>query len=222
MKKHRLLVFENMSRRIRWKLFALWFILLLLAVYDWLMASMSSIGNSLALGESAVYTLPPILGDYWLYIWIAIPALILFWIYYTFVVTRAALIITPQYLILQIPHRKVKISYGRIDTIISTQMAEHYSYKELTGSERRILKKTFRQTCSFLELSSFPKALEQQRRRLPRILFSNRRKGLLLVVDNWLQLNRDLESARTQWLQAKQKLEPQEDDRSLAARILNL
>lgn len=79
----------------------------------------------------------------------------------------------------------------------------------------------YQYTCGFVELYSYPKKLStKKRKRFPKFLFSPRRLGLLLVVDDWMKLSRDVEIARQKWRETHKGGE-KEDTRTLAARILD-
>lgn len=202
MKKFKLRIFDVLSRRLRNKLLLLWVLLLAAAVYD---------------------LFQPFLGSLWFILWLVIPVVLVLWIYYAFVVPRAWLAVTPDYLLLRVPFRQVKISYGRVAAVTATQLAQHYSLKELNGRERVLAKPFFNQTCALIELSSFPPAMKRRHLWFPRIFFSTGRPGLLLVVDDWMALSRDVTSARDRWRDKKapKKGPDDQDGRSLAAKILD-
>jgi hypothetical protein len=146
----------------------------------------------------------------------------LLWLYYGLLLRRTGLLIAPSYLLLRGPLREVKISYGRIASVTSTQMAQHFQFDALKARERRLTQPFFGAACSFVGLNSWPKALQTQRTTwFPRLLFGVRRDGLLLVTPNWMQLNRDIEEARSKWRDARQQ-KGKKDGRSLAAQILDL
>lgn len=202
MKKHRLLIYDVQSRRFKWKLLVLWLTLVGVGLFDIFVQN--------------------ILGNYWFILWAVIPLIIIIWVYYTFFLPRAWFVVTSENLLLQTPAGEVKISYGRLDNITSSQMAQHYSLKDLPRRDRAIAKPHFKQTCAMVEMNSIPKTLEKKRGQLPRVLFSTKRPGLLLLVEDWIQLSRDVESARNKWRAAHQPQQNKDDDdsRNLAARIL--
>ena len=183
----------------RGKLLWLGLLLLVLSVYDWLR---------------------PFLGEYWYLAWLVIGIVAILWFYYSILQRRAGLVIKPNYLLLRGPLRQVKISYGRIDTVTSTQMSQHYNFKELKSRERNLVKPFIGTTCSFISLNSWPKTLNRRRLWFPRLLFGVRREGLLLAAPNWMQLNRDVEEARQRWRESRQQ-KGKKDGRSLAAQILD-
>ncbi len=199
MKKHKLLIFEVMSKRFRGILLLLAVILFALGVYD---------------------LLKNILGDAWYLLWMMWAGVVALWFYYAILVRRAGILIYKNHFVLQGPLRKVKFSYGRIDTITSTQISDHYELNELKGRERGLVKPYYGNTLVFVGLSSFPKKLKKRERWFPRSLFSTRRRGLLLPVADWMQLSRDLDGARQAWRVAR-GMKGKDDNRSPAAKILD-
>lgn len=200
MKKHKLLLYDQMSRRMRGKLLWLGLTLLVLAVVD---------------------LVRPFLGPTFYLLWLVVGFVVLLWLYYAVLVRRAGVVVTPNYLLLQGPLRGVKMSYGRISAVTSTQIAQHYDFDTLKGRERRLVQPFFGTACTFVELNSWPKTLSQRSLWFPRLLFGVRREGLLLASPNWMQLNRDIEEARRKWHDARQQ-KTKKDGRSLAAQILDL
>jgi extradiol dioxygenase family protein len=71
------------------------------------------------------------------------------------------------------------------------------------------------QTCLHIELSSYPKSYKYRRFWYSRFLFSEVKPGMLLVVDDWMALSRQLEVARSRWHE-ENKARRQGDQRSLA------
>jgi hypothetical protein len=200
MKKHKLLLYDQMSRRMRGKLLWLGLTLLVLAVVD---------------------LIRPFLGPTFYLLWLVIGLVALLWVYYSILLRRTGVFVGPSYLLLRSPLRDVKISYGRIDTVTSTQMSQHFTLKELKAREHSLIKPIFDATCSFVSLTSWPKTLTQRTLWFPRLLFGARREGLLLVTPSWMQLNRDIEEARSKWRESRQQ-KNKKDGRSLAAQILDL
>lgn len=200
MKKHKLQLYDQMSRRMRGKLLWLGLTLLVLAVVD---------------------LLRPFLGEYWYLLWLVLGLVAVLWVYYSILLRRAGLFVAPGYLLLRGPFKQVKISYGRIETVTTTQMSQHFEFNALKGRERSLVQPFFGVACSFISLNSWPKALNRRSLWFPRLLFGVRRHGLLLVTPNWMQLNRDVEEARSRWRDARQQKE-KTDGRSLAGQILDL
>lgn len=182
------------------KVLLLWLLLLALALYNALVTA--------------------VLGSFGFVLWLLIPVLVLLWVYYAFLVRRSALIVTPTHLLLQGPLTAVKISYGRVASVTSTHMAQHYDPQKLKMRDHFLVDPLYDYSCGFIELFKLPVALKKNRKRFSRFLFSPRRPGLLLVVDDWMKFSRDVEVARQKWQEARGQGH-KEDNRSLAARILD-
>ena len=161
-----------------------------------------------------------ILGSFWFVLWIMWLGIVTLWFYYAVLVRRSGVVIARNYFMLQGPLKKVKFSYGRIETITSTQISHHYKLDDLKGRERGLVRPYFGNTCVFVELSSYPKKLKNRERWFPRSLFGTRRRGLLLTAGDWMKLSRELESARQSWQRARGS-KGKEDNRSLAAKVMD-
>ncbi len=161
----------------------------------------------------------PVMGEAWYWLWVALALVLLLWFYYARLLPRTAVQPRAQYFVLQGPLRRVKISYGRIHTITPVKLAQHLHPNSLSNGEREVLEPYLHVTAVFVALSSMPKPLQKPRLWFPRWLFSPVQPGLLLVVNDWLALSRELEECRAAW--RDQRLQAaQPDRRSLAARVL--
>jgi hypothetical protein len=202
MRKHRLHLFQQISRRISGRLLALLFVLLALAAYDfWTEA----------------------LGDNWFYLWIEIGVIFLFWLFYRFAERRAYVQARPDHLRLQGPlgpFSQIRISYGRVHSATAAQFAQHFPHARLSAAERRVLEPMYGATCLFVELTSLPPSFRGRSLWFPRVLFGVARPGVLLAVDDWMALSRDIEIARTHYQTARQR-QSNGDRRTLAARVLD-
>lgn len=175
MAKYPLLPQRRTGKRMRWLLILLAASMLTLGLYD---------------------QFTGILGPNWISIWLAMIPVLVLWLYYRLLLPRAAIHVGPDYLRLQGPLYGHKLSFKRIRTISPDKLEQHYPYEDLTVSERPVMKPLLARTCTFIELSSYPKAFRWRRWWFPRTLFGTRKKGLLCYVDDWMALSRELESAR--------------------------
>ncbi len=201
MKTHKLLVYQWLSRRYRGLFLLLWLLLLLLAVYD--------------------FNIRPLFDDaLWPLVWVAWGASFILWLYYVLLLRRASVEIQPRVLLLRGPLRTMKISYGRITSVTSTQLISHHNPDQHKGTTRTLIKEIGGQTCLHLSLHNFPKQYQSRRFWYSPLLFSEVNPGLLLVVEDWMALSRQLEVARAEWHQTN-KLRRHGDKRSLAARVLD-
>lgn len=199
MRSYPLLPFRRMSQRMRASFFWLAWLLFALGLYDLLVA--------------------PVMGDAWYWLWMGLVLVLLLWFYYARLLPRAAVQPRGQYFVLQGPVRPVKMSYGRIHTITPVKLAQHLHPGTLRRSERDVLEPYLHMTAVFVSLSSMPRPLQKPHLWFPRWLFSPVQPGLLLVVNDWLALSRELEEYRAAW--RDQRLQAtQPDRRSLAARVL--
>lgn len=198
-KKHRLILFEIMSKRLRNKILLLLLILLGIGIYD---------------------LINPILADsIWFYFWIVIGFVFVLWVYYAIMLPRSSVQARPKSLRLQGPLYALNISYGRIYSATSAQMGQHYPFNDLKGSEKGVLEPLFNRTCVFIELKSFPKAYRWKHLWFPKFLFGTSREGIICVIEDWLELSRDIEAYRGNRYERVHNADRGEA-RSLAAKIL--
>ena len=175
-RQHRLLLFGRLSRRFTRLLSLLILVMLVIGLYD---------------------QFTEFLGDYWFAWWGALFILLAQWVYYVTMMRRASIQVKPQYLRLQGPVIGYNISYGRIRSVTSGKMEQHFDWEKLKKNERNKLKPFYNQTCLFIELSSYPRSFRWRNLWFPRFLFSTTRQGLICHVDDWMALSRDIESARS-------------------------
>lgn len=180
MKKHKLALFELISRRVRRKLFLLLLVALAAAIADYF---------------------TEFLGDLWYLSWVVVGILIILWFYYTILFRRASVIVGPNTLRLQGPIWHMDISYGRIYTVTAGHMEQHYSYKLLSWHKKSLLRPLYGPSGVFVELKTLPKSYRWRHLWFPRYLFGTRGDGLLLNVAEWMDVSSDIETARAQWLE---------------------
>jgi hypothetical protein len=98
-------------------------------------------------------------------------------------------------------------------------MAQHYPFENLKGKEQGLLEPLYKRTCVFIELTSYPKAFKWRHLWFPEYLFGTSRPGIICVIDDWLELSRDVEAYRGNRQERVRSVE-KGDARSLAARVL--
>lgn len=200
MKKHPLLVYQQMSLRLRGALLLLWLVLLSLVVVDFFVQS--------------------ILGPFGFLLWFVLLPLVGIWAYYAYILPRSAVLIGQNAMIVRGPFTELQISYGRIHSVTPSSMAVHFDRSELKPHEYRWVEPFYAQTCVFIGLSSVPKGFKQTRKRFSRLLFSTKQAGLILAVPDALSLSRDVEAARQEWRKKREMLH-KKDNRTLASKVLN-
>ncbi len=177
MAKHRLLIFDQISLRMRWRLALLLIVLLLVAIYD----------------HFTSY-----LGSLWWGWWLAILLVGMLYLYYAVLIRRAWIQVRPSSFRFQGPLVGYTISYGRIHSVASGRMEQHYSKNQLGTNEWSILKPLYFTTCLFIELNSTPRHFNRRRLWFPRMFFGPARPGLICHVEDWMGLSQELDKARSQ------------------------
>ena len=180
MKKHKLVLFELISRRVRGKLFWLLVVAFAAAIADYF---------------------TEFLGDLWYLSWFVMGILISLWFYYAVLFRRASLLVGPNTIRLQGPIWHMDISYGRIHTVTAGHMEQHYSFKLLNWREKALLRPLYGPSGVFVQLKTLPKSYRWRHLWFPRYLFGTRGDGLLLNVAEWMDVSGDIETARAQWLE---------------------
>ena len=158
-----------------WRLGLLLFVLVLVGVYD---------------------RLTGYLGSLWLGWWLAAFLVALMMFYYAVLMRRAFIQIRPGSFRWQGPITGYNISYGRVRSVASSKMEQHYSKSQLNRREWSILKPIYYNTCLFIELSRYPRRLKRRRLWFLRIFYGRDRMGMLCHVEDWMALSRELDTAR--------------------------
>ena len=179
MKKHKLLLFELISRRLRGKLLLLLVLVVAAAIYD-------------------IYT--QFLGDYWYVAWVVAGLLIPLWFYYAILFRRGAIHIRADVLRLQGPIWRMNIPYEDIYSVTAGQMEQHYPFSSLSWAKRGLLSPLYGASGVFVELKTQPKGYDWRHLWFPPYIFGKNRGGLLLYGGDWMITSGDIEAARAQWL----------------------
>lgn len=198
MKRHQLLIYRQLSRRVRNVALLVFLSVTVIGLYD---------------------QYRPFLGDNWVLWWPAVGVFFAVWAYYALLVPRSALLVRPDCLRVQGPLRGVNVSYERVHIVTSTHAFHHYPREELNRGEHQLLEPLRQKTALLIEFDRWPKSLRRARLWFPRLLLSGTGPGLLLIVDDWLALSQDIEVARDRW-RSRRHAQRRGDNRSLAARVL--
>ncbi|MCA9937790.1 MAG: hypothetical protein KC418_04045 [Anaerolineales bacterium] len=162
------------------------------------------------------------LGSRWYWIWVAVAAALGLWVYYALLLSRVSVQVHPNYIRLQGALRGFNISYGRVLTVTSSSLSQHYKLAEMRREDRRLLEPHWGRICLLVELNQYPPGLRRQGHWwLPRSCFSKRQSGLLLLVEDWMGLSREMEAARANWLRQRGGQLRTRDQRTLVARIMD-
>lgn len=115
--------------------------------------------------------------------------------------------------------REFWIGYEEIDTVTGGRISQHHSLKELSRRDRQSVKPYFNQTHIFITLHEDADACQEAPNKLPRYMLGTTQPGFLLpVTEEWLTVERAIDSARVAWL-SRIKESHQEDHRSIVAQI---
>ena len=128
--------------------------------------------------------------------WAAIFLVLIVFFYYSLLMPRGYVQVQPDGLRIQGSLKGFTIGFDSIISVASSRMEQHFPRKTLTGYEWEILKPIYYRTCLFIELTSYPESL-RQRLWFPRVLFSKSRTGLILHVEDWMELSSTLGNTRT-------------------------
>ena len=139
------------------------------------------------------------LGDWWGYLWGGIALTAAFFCYYLLWVRPTYVLIKPDHLLIQGSFRSIRLPYTHILGIIPSQISQHYQLDELNTSELRLLSEFYEAPCAMVRLEKEPVPRWAQRLLYTRFLFATERPGLLLLVEDWVNMTKQIETARTQW-----------------------
>jgi hypothetical protein len=114
----------------------------------------------------------------------------------------------PRALRLRTPLLPMVISYGRLNTIRTTPFKAQYPPENLSWSQRQLAEKLYGRTCLLVELNSYPMSRRILSLFLGRFLLPMNSTGLVLLVEEWLQLSNEIEGARAEWVTRRMPRRP--------------
>ena len=104
----------------------------------------------------------------------------------------------PEHLLLKIPLYSLKIPYGQINGLRTSEMGKVLESGRLRGSDRRFLKPYRRGTTVLsLILWEYPKSETALRLFFPSYMFLKDDKGFLIFIRDWMTLSTEYESLKT-------------------------
>jgi hypothetical protein len=123
-------------------------------------------------------------------------------------------------LVIQYGQDELPVAYENIDVVTGGRISQHHALKEFSRREREAVKPYYNQTHIFMTLHQETPAYLEAKKQLPRFVFGTTQPGLLLLVaDDWLSVERAIDTARAVWL-GNVKQSHQVDNRSLASQVL--
>jgi hypothetical protein len=192
MSKFPLQYYQRLGGRLRWTLFFLSITFFALILYDLVVPTFGRVNVFLA---------------------VALASSLVLLFYYTVLISRGTVQIRTKHLRLQGPLRGVNVSYGRIRSVVSTSLNSYHPFDQLKSSERSVLKPLYGKTCIFIEMNGFPSSFKRRRLWFPRILFGKAQSGILVQVEDWMELTQRIESELIRYRHGR-------DGRSRQARTL--
>ncbi|MBK8430037.1 MAG: response regulator [Chloroflexi bacterium] len=141
------------------------------------------------------------LGAWQSQLWVALLLVAFIFVYYLLWVRRTYVYVKPDHLLVQGSFYNLRIPYGDVRSITPSQIAKHYPLDELKVRELRLLTTLYEVPCAFVRLDEYPVGRWARHLFFPRFLFTTERPGLLLLVQDWIDLTKNIEVARSSWLE---------------------
>lgn len=158
---------------------------------------------------------PPPSGGPWLFAGGVVAAA--FWLFTLFAPRFAYVQPRQDHLRLRTPVYRLNISYRRIRTTRPLQIAKTFPLTDLPRGKRNMLEPFQGRTALGVDLRSFPVSPTVLRLFLDRLFLAPDRPGLILIVDDWMELSEQI-SDHTEGDRSERQSEPRHF--SDAARIL--
>lgn len=109
--------------------------------------------------------------------------------------------VRPTHIRLVTPLLRLVISYRRLRRAYTARFADLFPPATFKWADKRFLEPFFRRTVVVLEMHGYPLPPTLLRLFLPATMFSPREDGLVLLVDDWMELSTALDSHRQQYVQ---------------------
>jgi len=142
---------------------------------------------------------PPRLGQ-WRWALIALIAMAALITVYAIMARGSYVQAHPKALRIRGPFLPLVISYGRLNATRTTQFRAQYPPERLSWSQRQLAIKLYGRTCLVAELNGFPVSRPVVSFFLGRFVVPLDSVGLVLLVEDWLSLSNEIESARARWV----------------------
>jgi hypothetical protein len=95
------------------------------------------------------------------------------------------------------PFLRLKISYKRVHHTTTTQVSQLFPPQKMSGQQRDVIAPISGNTAIIIHLTSYPLSRSILRFFLSPFFFYDKTPHFVLLVDDWMGLNRELESRRT-------------------------
>lgn len=139
------------------------------------------------------------LGAWQSQLWLVLLLVAVIFAYYLLWVRRTYVYVKPDHLLVQGSFYSLRIPYRDVRSITPSQIAKHYPLDELKVRELRLLTTLYEVPCAFVRLDEYPVGRWARHLFFPRFLFTTERPGLLLLVQDWIALTKNIELVRSAW-----------------------
>jgi len=111
---------------------------------------------------------------------------------------------TPKFIKIRTPLMSIVVSYARILQVHPDEFYEQFPTNELSHSHRRLVEPFLWNKALVLELKEFPMKETMLRLWLHQLMFATDAKGLVLVVEDWKTLSRQIGVFFDRWMTPRQ------------------
>lgn len=162
----------------------------------------------LLVASAILLALDPLLLGRWRWAWIPLILVTGCLIVYAVMARAAYVCADPGALCIRAPLLPLAISYGSLKTTRTTPFRAQYPPERLSWSQRQLAKSLYGRTCLLIELDNYPVS-RRKLALLGRFLFPVDSTGIVLLVENWLQLSHEIEGARAEWVTSRTPRRPE-------------
>jgi hypothetical protein len=187
-KKYRLLLYEHMLNR--WWPATLWLALIPLINVGVLWSAQWYFTNP------ADNPLPVLSDQEAIILFIIAGVAFLFTIFLLIARKMAYIQLFADHMLLATPFMRLKISYKRIQRSTTTQVAQLFPPKSMSGHKREIIGPISGNTAIVLHLKSYPMPRSSMKLFLSPFFFYDQTPHFVLVVEDWMKFSTELESRR--------------------------
>ena len=116
---------------------------------------------------------------------------------------------TERTLRIQTPIYPIVISYRRIVSVRPNQWSQIYPPEKMKRDQRRLLDQVLGEGVLILDLKGWPMSPGFLKLWIPDVMFLPNGDGLVLWVEDWMKLNRELSDFKDRWREARTEPKPE-------------
>ena len=187
--RHHLLIFEALGKRTVFVASLVLFSLVSLLALDWYQ---------------------PILEGWRGFVVGVILITVVFLVLYLFILSLPTVTVHNEYISIRGPFTSFRLSIKQVIGVTPSKISKHYPVADLRLSEFYRISSLYEAPCALIEVKDYPLSATARRYLLPRVMFTpaHERPGILLNVDDWLGLSRQIEAKRDSWLENAREERP--------------